>query len=60
MAEDLPVGSRLLRRQYLVTRHLAPDDVNGRTGHRRDRPLFGFIAGKRSVKFRFPKAASRH
>ena len=25
-----------------------------RKGSRRDRPLFGFVAGKRSVKFRFP------
>ena len=28
-----------------------------RKGSRRDRPPFGFIAGKRSVKFRFPEAA---
>ena len=29
-----------------------------RLGSRRDRPPFGFIAGKRSVRFRFPEAAN--
>jgi hypothetical protein len=29
-------------------------------GSRHDRPPFGFIAGKRSVKFQFLNAASRH
>jgi hypothetical protein len=28
-----------------------------RNGHPRDRPLFGFIAEKRSLTFRFPEAA---
>jgi hypothetical protein len=32
----------------------------GGYGSRRDRRPFGFIAGKRSVRFRFPKTASRH
>ncbi len=32
----------------------------GGSGSRRDRPPFGFIAGKRSVKFRFPEAAIHH
>ena len=31
-----------------------------RLGSRRDRPPFGFIAGKQSVKFQFLKAACRH
>jgi len=34
--------------------------ATGGSGHRSDCPLFGFTAGKRSVKFRFPKAAGRH
>ena len=32
----------------------------GRFGSRRDRRTFGFIAGKRSVKFRFPEADIHH
>lgn len=34
--------------------------VCDRNGHRSDRPLFGFIAGKWSVVFRFLEAASHH
>jgi len=33
---------------------------NDRNGSRRDRRTFGFIAGKRSVKFRFPEADIHH
>ena len=34
--------------------------ANGNNGSRRDRRSFGFIAGKRSVKFRFPEADIHH
>ena len=30
MAEDLPVGRRQLRQLYFVSRHLVPNNVNGR------------------------------
>jgi hypothetical protein len=36
------------------------EKVNRPLGSRSDRPLFEFIAGKQSLKFRFRKAVSRH
>ena len=44
------------RRRPLIRKRSSPLlTSSGRSGSRRDRPPFGFIAGKRSVKFRFPE-----
>jgi len=60
MADYLPVSILLERRLYFVIRLTTGGCAKGRIGSWCDRPLVDFVAGKRSVKFRFPEAAIHH
>lgn len=68
---DCPVVAEWVRSRMAGSEHstskipgLAERLLSGkrddRYGHPRDLPLFRFIVGKQSVRFRFLKAASRH
>ncbi len=59
LAEVQFVSGRGERRFNSVTRRRSLEGLYGKCGSGFDSPLFGYIAGKRPVKFRFLEAAGR-